>query len=314
MVICRTPMRISFFGGGSDYPSWFEKHGGTVISTTINKYGYISLRYLPPFFEHKYRVVWSRIENVQSIDEIQHPVVKACLTELPCTQGVEIHYDGDLPARAGMASSSAFTVGLLHSLHALRKEPVTRAMLAREAIYIERDILKDTVGSQDQVAVAYGGLNKIAFTPDHNFCLTPLKPMPGLEESLLLLYTGYQRTASEIASTYKNGPELHVLNAMANEAVSIKTVEEFGKLLHESWQVKQMLSPHIATNGVNGIYDKAREKGAIGGKLLGAGGGGFLLLVAMPDCHDRIKDTLGLLHVPFKFEGNGSQIIFDNNE
>src|SRR3989339_554956 len=199
MIISKTPFRISFFGGGTDYPVWYKENTGAVLSATIDKYCYISVRYLPPFFEHKHRIVYSRIENVKRINEIQHPVVKALLKLFKFERGVEIHHDGDLPARSGLGSSSAFTVGMLNSLYALQGKIISKNELAKQAIHVERDILRENVGSQDQIAVACGGLNKITFRSDHNFKIDPItlnrERINLLESHLMLIFTGLSRFA-----------------------------------------------------------------------------------------------------------------------
>ncbi|MCX8082086.1 MAG: kinase [bacterium] len=322
MVISRTPFRISFFGGGTDYPAWYRNNKGSVLSTTIDKYCYISCRYLPPFFEHKHRVVYSLIENVKSIGEIKHPAVKAVLEYMKIDEGVEIHHDGDLPARTGLGSSSSFTVGLLNALYALKGTMASKEKLAKEAIYIEQEILKENVGSQDQVAVAFGGLNKISFHPDDSFTVEPIilpsERKEELQRHLLLYFTGFSRIASEIAAEQiscidKKKYELRIIQQMVDEAINIlaggKDIKEFGKLLDETWKLKRELTKRISNEYIDNIYEKARESGVIGGKLLGAGGGGFMLFFAPPELHQRIKEEIGGLFVPFRFENYGSQII-----
>ncbi|MDO8488727.1 MAG: kinase, partial [Candidatus Omnitrophota bacterium] len=295
MIISKTPFRISFFGGGTDYPAWFEKYGGAVLSTTIDKYCYISIRYLPPFFEHKHRIVYSIVENVLSANEIKHPVVKAILKYFKIEKGVEIHHDGDLPARSGLGSSSSFTVGMLNSIYALKGKIISKSQLAKEAIHIEREILKESVGSQDQIAVAYGGFNKIIFNNDHDFRVEAVTlhkdKIKELQSHLMLVYTGLSRFASEIATEQiRNTPnkekELKVMRGMVDQAVEIlnsnSNISEFGRLLNESWQVKKRLSSKVSNSEVDSLYAKALKHGAIGGKLLGAGGGGFMLLFVRP--------------------------------
>lgn len=324
MIISRTPFRISFFGGGTDYPAWYEDNGGAVLATTIDKYCYISCRYLPPFFEHKHRIVYSRVENVKDVSEIEHPAVRAALEFKGVKEGVEIHHDGDLPARTGLGSSSSFTVGLLHTLFALKGMMPSKQVLATEAIHVERDILKENVGSQDQVLAAYGGFNKISFNPDHTFQVSPVILSPErlqqLQDHLMFCFTGFTRHASEIAkeqieNTNKKKAELLAMHQMVEEALSIlcdreRDILEFGKLLHESWKLKRSLTDAISTPYIDEIYNTARSAGAVGGKLLGAGGGGFMIFFARPEDQPKIQEKLkGLLLVPFKFETSGSQII-----
>ncbi len=324
MIISRTPFRVSFFGGGTDYFDWYEENEGAVLATTINKYCYISCRYLPPFFEHKTRVAWSNVEHVKSHDEIKHPSVRAVLQFLKINDGLEIHHDGDLPARAGLGSSSTFTVGLLHALHGLQRSMPTKRQLALEAIEIERNILKETGGIQDQVATSFGGFNKIGFMRGSDFSVRPIimdrARLTDLQSHLMLYFTGFSRSSSEIAkkqvdNIHKRKKELNRMFHMVDEAIAILTgrgdLTELGLLLDESWKIKRTFSEKVSTEGVDQIYQAALEAGAIGGKLLGAGGGGFLLLFARPEDQLQIKERLkGLLLVPFRFETNGSQIIF----
>lgn len=324
MVISRTPFRISFFGGGTDYPEWFRENGGAVLGTAIDKYCYITCRYLPPFFEHRLRVVYSKIETCHSVADVQHPVVRAVLGKMALERGVEIHHDGDLPARSGMGSSSAFTVGLLHALDALLGRISSKQDLAEQAIYVEQQLLKETVGCQDQVFASFGGFNCIEFRPDESFRVQALPLSRGrldeLSFSLMLFYTGLRRTASQVASTYV--PDLRARRAqlvrmreMVDEGMQLLagtgSLDGFGNLLHEAWTLKRSLSGAVSNSVVDDIYAAARQAGALGGKLLGAGGGGFILFFAPPECHEKVKAALReLLWVPFNFDNGGSQIIF----
>ncbi|MBX3709366.1 MAG: kinase [Gammaproteobacteria bacterium] len=324
MIISRTPYRISFFGGGTDYHTWYQQHGSAVLSATINHYCYLHCRNLAPFFKHKTRVVWSTVEEVLQHSDIKHPAVRAVLDYLQIHHGVEINHQGDLPARSGLGSSSAFTVGLLHAMYALRGMMSSKRELACEAIHIERDILKENVGVQDQIATAYGGLNKIIVHPDGSFEVKPLilshHRQQELHEHLLLFFTGISRTASDIAADkIKSIPEknhqLHTMRNMVDEAESILCTSQditlFGELLHETWMLKRQLSSKIAPAYIDEIYAKARNAGAIGGKLLGAGGGGFMLFFVNPENKLHVCNALeDLLLVPFHFESSGSQIIF----
>jgi D-glycero-alpha-D-manno-heptose-7-phosphate kinase len=328
MIISRTPFRISFFGGGTDYPVWFREHGGAVLATTIDKYCYISCRYLPPFFDHKTRIAYSRIEETKSNSDIEHPAVRGVLEYLHVDDGLEIHHDGDLPARTGLGSSSAFTVGLLHSLYALRHRMPSKVELARVAIHIEQDVLQEAVGCQDQVMAAHGGLCRVDFFQNGEVGYTPIVMKPDrlsmFQDHLLLYFTGFSRTASEIAQeqierTKQRRVELFAMLQMVQEGVSVligdRDLSEFGELLHEAWMVKRSLTSKITTPMIDDIYDAARRAGALGGKLLGAGGGGFMLLFAKQERHPQIRAALpGLLEVPFRFEGLGSQIVFYQQE
>lgn len=326
MIISKTPFRISFFGGGTDYPAWFEKYGGAVLSTTIDKYCYINIRYLPPFFEHKHRIVYSIVENVKSSGQIKHPVVRAILKYFKIDKGVEIHHDGDLPARSGLGSSSSFTVGMLNSIYALKGKIISKPQLAKEAIHVERDILKESVGSQDQIAVAHGGFNKIVFHNDHDFRVEAVtlhkERVKELESHLMLVFTGLSRFASKIASEQiRNTPrkenELKDLRYMVDAAISIlsgnQDIADFGRLLDESWQVKKRLSDKVSNPAIDRLYANARRHGAVGGKLLGAGGGGFMLLFVRPENRKKVAQGLkGFLEVKFRFENDGSQVIYYN--
>ncbi|MFH0855101.1 MAG: kinase [Candidatus Omnitrophota bacterium] len=324
MVIVRTPFRISFFGGGTDYPSWYKENGGMVLSTTINKYCYISCRYLPPFFNYKYRIRYVKREETQDISQIEHPSVRECLKFMNIGSGIEMVHTSDIPARSGVGSSSAFTVGFLQALNALKGKMITKRQLARDAIHVEHNLIKENIGAQDQVAVAFGGLNKIDFSGDNEFYVNPLtiskERADLLQGHLMLFFTGFYRNASDIAEEQiKNTPalkkELHEMKGMVSEAVEILNgdsgdIEEFGKLLHESWKIKRSLTSMISTPEIDAIYGAACKSGALGGKLLGAGGGGFILLFAKPEAQSKIKEKLkNILHVPFSFEKLGSQVI-----
>lgn len=324
MIITRTPFRISFFGGGTDYPPWFKDHGGAVLATTIDRYCYISLRRLPPFFDHKHRIVYSRIENVREISEIEHPSVRAVLDWAKIEGGIEVHHDGDLPARSGLGSSSSFTVGLINALYALDGKRASKKKLAENAIHIEQDLIKENVGSQDQISAAFGGFNKIDFHRNGGFDVSPVVLPDGrleeLQSHLMLCFTGFSRIASEVAGSkianLKNKEiELKQMHAMVDQAIEIlqtpsAPIEEFGKLLDQSWQFKRQLSDRVSTPEIDSIYDSSMQAGAIGGKILGAGGGGFFLIFAKPERHEAIRNALsGLIHVPFKFDNSGSKVV-----
>lgn len=326
MIITRTPFRISFFGGGTDYPAWYLDNGGAVLSTTINKYCYLSCRVFPPFFKNKNRIVWSQIENINNLDEIQHPSAREVLRFMDFDHGVSVHHDSDLPARAGLGSSSCFTVGLLHALHALKGKMLSKMELAKTAIHIEQNILKENVGSQDQIAASFGGFNKIEFNSHHNFSVHPVsiprKRIQDLNNHLMLFFTGISRNASEIAAEQiktlgEKKRELETMRTMVDQAITIinsqSDLNEFGKLLHEAWNIKRSLTNKISTPAIDTIYETAIQKGATGGKLLGAGGGGFILFFVKPENQPDVRSTLkNLLEVPFEFENNGSQVIFYN--
>jgi len=325
VIISRTPYRISFFGGGTDYPAWYREEGGAVLSTTIDKYCYLTCRVLPPFFNLKHRIVWSHIESVFSISEILHPAVREGLRFLDFDDsvGLEIHHQGDLPARAGMGSSSSFAVGLIKALKALRGQIISKRDLALLAIELEQERLMDNVGSQDQVAAAYGGFNLIHFERSGEFRVDPV-PLPAsrlqaFQDRLMLFYTGSSRLSSKIAGeVMKNLPnkqtEMRRMLALVDHSLEILTgqgdLDDFGRLLHEAWQIKRGLSSEVSTPALDHIYEVAREHGAIGGKLLGAGGTGFMVFYVPPDRQQEVKEALPqCLPVSFKFEQEGSVLL-----
>lgn len=324
MIITRTPFRISFFGGGTDYPVFYKEHGGAVLSTSINKYCYINCRYLPPFFEYVYRIRYSKREETKDISQIQHPTVRECLKLHKIDKGIEMVHTSDIPARSGVGSSSSFTVGFLNALYALQGKMTTKRSLAREAIHVEQNLVNESVGSQDQVVASFGGLNKIEFGGEREFFVSPMTISEEkkilLQDNLLLFFTGIPRTASEIASeqiklTPQKIKELKEMQGFVGEACSIlndskNNINDFGKLLHQSWMIKRELTDHISNVKIDEIYETALSAGAIGGKLCGAGGGGFILLFVPPENQQNVKEKLkGLLHVPFIFDSLGSQVI-----
>jgi len=324
MIISRTPYRISLFGGGTDYPAWFHRHGGEVLAASINRYCYLTCRYLPPFFEQRFRIVYSITEECNEAREIKHPVVRAALEMFRLQHGVELHHDGDLPARSGIGSSSSFTVGILHALHALRGEIISKEDLAKAAIHLEQAMLKESVGCQDQVSAAYGGFNHIEFLPSGEFRVQPLTlGAERIEEvvgHLMLFYTGIRRISSDVAATYVNDLEARAVQLQrAQQSVGEAKrllmqkgrMKELGELLHETWLQKRSLSPAVSRPEIDDLYETARQAGAIGGKVLGAGGGGFILLIVPPERKIFVRQRLHkLTWVPFAFEQTGSQIIY----
>lgn len=324
MVITSTPLRVSFFGGGTDYPVWYREHGGAVLSTAIDKYCFITCRWLPPFFEYHSRVSYSKIENVHANNAIDHPSVRGCLQHLGIRDGVEIHHIADLPARTGLGTSSAFTVGLLLGLYGLKNQMRDKHSIAMEAIKVEQEILMEAVGAQDQVSAAYGGFNRINFGPDGsvevNRILISRERLADLEQHLALFFTGFSRTASEIAQeqlrlTPQKTQELNKMLSLVDEAEAIVTnenrsLEEFGTLLHESWKIKRSLTQKISNAALDEIYEAGLSAGALGGKLLGAGGGGFMLFFVPPERRQELRTRLKkLLCVPFSFSNRGSQVV-----
>lgn len=323
MFITKTPYRISFFGGGTDHPTWFRENGGKVLATTFDKYCYISVRCLPQFFDHKFRVVYSSIESVKTIDQIEHPSVRETLNYFKIDKGLEIHHDGDLPARSGLGSSSSFTVGLINALNALKGAQNSKLDLANSAIHIEQNLINECVGSQDQISAAYGGMNEIIFNQDDSYSVNPMVcqgRINELDDHLMLFYLGVSRFSSDISksqvSNMKNcTSQMHDLYSMVDEGSSIlknpnTSINEFGKLLHESWEIKKSLSDKVSNLLINETYEAARSAGALGGKVLGAGGGGFVIFFVKPKDQKAVKAKLkNLVHVPFKFENTGSKVV-----
>ena len=330
MIITRTPFRISFFGGGTDFPTWYHAHGGAVISTTINKYSYIHCRKLPPFFDYKHRIVFfSKQEAFNEIKEIQHPAVRETYNFMKVNEGLVMQHDADLPSHSGLASSSAFTVGLLHALYAMQGKIVTKKRLALEAIHIEQEMINEAVGSQDQVAVAFGGFNRIDFSSNHNIEVTPIiigeKKCQMFQDHLMLFFTGFSRFAAEIEqdklkNLHKRSIELKSMHSMVDSAINIldgniEHYDDFGKLLHETWIMKRSLSTKVSNGHIDDIYETALKAGALGGKILGAGGGGFMLFYVKPEYRESVKQALHhLLYVPFRFDTLGSQVIYYSEE
>ena len=332
MIISKTPYRISFFGGGSDYPEWYLKNGGAVISSTINKYIYISCRELPPFFRHKHRIVYSKIELIKKISDIKHSVVKEALEKIfnnYTQKGLEIHYDGDLPSRSGIGSSSSFVVGLLNALNRFHNIKISKDYLAKQSLFLEQSILKETVGSQDQIAASYGGFNEITFKKDGKFKVNPLinkkSALKKLEDNLVLVFTGVRKkseTANNVASTYvsklsKNKKKniLKVIDhvKLAKKYLKNEKFDDFGALLNETWIAKRELSKAVTNNKLDAVYKLGLKNGALGGKLLGAGGAGFFLFYIEENKKEFfLKAFEKFTCIPFKFEQEGSSIIFND--
>ena len=324
MIITKTPYRISFFGGGSDYPEWYKKFGGSVLSTTIDKHIYISCRLLPQFFNHKYRIVWSKIENVKKINQIQHRSVKNLLKYNKVKSGLEIHYDGDLPAKSGMGSSSSFSVGLMQALLKLKKKKISQLNLAKKTIFFEQNIMKETVGSQDQIAASIGGFNKIKFLKNEKIVIKKItsKNLQKLNSNLLLLYTGIQRDAHTIANNYvhklSNQKEKNIRKIIQYVNLGVQFIQsgnldDFGRLLHETWMQKKELSSTISNDKIDQLYSQFIKNGALGGKLLGAGGGGFLLLyIKNTKKNFFLKKFKNIINIPFKFSDKGCEVILNS--
>ena len=295
-----------------------------MLSTTIDKYCYISCRKIPPFFEHKHRIVYSNVENVREIDEIQHPSVKAVLKWAQIEEGLEIHHDADLPARSGLGSSSAFTVGLAHAMYSLRGQMVSKNTLAEDAIHLEQNLIGEAVGSQDQISAAYGGFNRIDFNPDETFSVAPISidasRLGDLQNHLLLFFTGFSRFASDIESSKlvnfsQKSDSLKRMMDMVIEAEDLlknnnRDLQQFGWMLQEAWEYKKSLSSNVSTSAIDEIYSRAIAAGALGGKILGAGGGGFILFFVPPEKQSAVRSSLAeLIEVPFLFEQEGCSVV-----
>ena len=324
MIISRTPFRISFFGGGTDYPGWVKENGGAVLGATIDKYCYITLRVLPPFFNHKYRIVYSKVETVSEVSEIQHPVVRAVLENGDFKKGLEIHHDGDLPARSGLGSSSSFTVGFINAIAAMKGDMIPKEELAKQAIHVEQTLLGEPVGYQDQILAAHGGFNKVTFHKNTSFEVAPMvieaDKVSQIESHLMLFFTGISRYSADVAQSQvknlkKKETELLRMRDRVDEAIRALSsnngfLNDFGNMLHETWMCKRELSSKVTTTFIDDTYQAARDAGAMGGKILGAGGGGFMLFFVKPENQQSVKKALSkLIHVPFKFENTGSRIV-----
>ena len=328
MIISRTPFRISFFGGGSDYPIWYKENEGRVINASIDKYCFVNLRELPPFFDYKYRVVWSKIEQVIELNDIEHPVIREALKLMKFSFGVEVHHHGDLPARSGLGSSSAFSVGMLHMLQVLNGKTPSKDYLAKKAIFLEQSVLKETVGVQDQILTSHGGLNKVKILPSGEYEISAINlskdRIENFEERILLFYTGVSRFASDIAKKQvlaipKNKVNLHEMQKLVEIAADLLSngndLDDFGRLLDQTWQLKRGLESSITPSFINDIYTKGISAGALGGKLLGAGGGGFIIFYVPPEYKQSVLDALkDLLVVPFKIDFTGAQLMYSKSQ
>ena len=325
MIISKTPYRISFFGGGTDYPSWFKENTGKILSTSINKYVYLSLRDLGPYFDYKHRIIWSKVENVNNAKFIKHNVVREMLEYFKIKNGVEIHYQGDLPARSGMGSSSSFVVGLMNAFLIKKKMKLSKMDLAKKSIMFEHKILEEIVGIQDQISASFGGFNKIDIKRNGTFGVKKIKinkNVNKLDKNLILLFTGIHRTANEIAGQYVSKLnkdkiiEMKEINFQVEEAEQLlikNKFDDFGRLLNEGWKLKRSLSKVISNKKIDNLYEYSMNNGALGGKLLGAGGGGFMLLYVPYHKQKKFfKKIKHVINVPFNFSEENSQIILNN--
>ena len=321
MIITQTPFRMSFFGGGTDFPDFYREHGGAVISTTFDKYCYVNVRHLPRFFDYSTELSYSKTERVTSVDQIQHPAIREAMKMLDMHE-IRLTYEADLPARSGLGTSSSFAVGMLNAFYALKGKYADKRKLADEAIYLERVLCNESGGVQDQIAASFGGMNRINFNAD-GYEVMPVIISPerkeALNNKLMLFFTGFSRFSSDIqvktqqALSDKTAQLLEMLK-LVDEAEAVLTskadLNEFGRLLDYTWKLKRGITTEISTDSIDGLYGKAMEAGALGGKLLGAGGGGFLLFYVEEDKQERVKKALSnLLYVPFKFENGGTRVI-----
>ncbi len=321
MIITQTPFRMSFFGGGSDFPEFFKEYGGAVISSTFDKYCYVNVRHLPRFFDYSTELSYSKIERVTSVEEIMHPAIREAMKYLDMHE-IRLTYEADLPARSGLGTSSSFAVGMLNAFYALKGKYADKRRLAGDAIYLERELCKEAGGIQDQIAAAFGGLNRISFSAE-GYTVKPIIISPDRKEqlnrNLLLFFTGFSRFSSDIQTSTqdaleKKKKELLEMVQLVDEAEKILTtkcdLDEFGRMLDHTWKLKRGIADRISTNAIDELYYMAIRAGAVGGKLLGAGGGGFLLFYVPEEKKENVKTALKkLLYVPFSFENAGTQVI-----
>lgn len=327
MIITRTPMRISFFGGGTDFPDFYKEYGGAVLSTTFDKYCYVNIRHLPRFFDYSSEFCYSRLERVKSTDEIRHPLIREAMRWFDMRE-IRLSYEADLPARTGLATSSSFAVGMLSAFHAMKGQYAGKKQLADEAIHLERELCGEAGGWQDQIACSYGGLNRIVFSSE-GYDVYPIVIHPDrkkeLNRNLMLFFTGFSRNSFDIQNKTQKylkdkAADLLEMKQMVDEAVLIlsdkkRSLREFGELMDESWKLKRGINEDISTDYINQMYQAARSAGATGGKLLGAGGGGFMLFYAEGERQQAVREALQKsLYVPFEFEDKGSDIIYFNPE
>ena len=330
MIITKTPFRMSFFGGGTDMEDYFKENKGAVLSTTFDKYCYVNVRHLPPFFDYKTEIAYSKTERVQDINEIEHPAVRNAMKKLDMHQ-IRLTYEADLPARSGLGTSSSFAVGMLNAFYALKGKYVSKKRLADEAINLERELCNESGGWQDQIAASFGGLNRINFS-NNGYEVLPIIISPErkekLNKNLFMFFTGFTRFSSDIQkinNENKNGKEkkeetLKKMYELVDEAEKILTdknrdLDDFGRLLDYSWKLKKQTGKAVSTSNIDALYERGIKAGALGGKLLGAGGGGFLVFYAQPENHERLKQELkDLLYIPFEFENEGTKVLYYSPE
>lgn len=323
MIITKTPFRMSFFGGGTDMESFFKENGGSVLSTTFDKYCYVNVRHLPRFFEYSTELSYSKTERVTNIDDIEHPAIRNAMKMLDMHE-IRLTYEADLPARSGLGTSSSFAVGMLNAFYALKGKYASKKQLADEAIYLERVLCNEAGGWQDQIAASFGGFNRIDFNADgytvHPVIVSPQRKQQ-LNNNLMMFFTGFTRFSSEIQKANKLDDEsktkqLKQMLTLVDEAESIltdqsKDLDDFGRLLDVTWKLKRQTGKSVSTSNIDNLYDKGISAGALGGKLLGAGGGGFLVFYVTPEKQVAVKEAMeDLLYIPFKFEDRGTQVIY----
>ena len=323
MIITRTPFRMSFFGGGTDMKEFFTEHGGAVISTTFDKYCYVIVRHLPRFFDYSTELSYSRIERVTSVDDIEHPAVKNAMKMLDMHE-IRLTYEADLPARSGLGTSSSFAVGMLNAFYALKGKYAGKKKLADDAIYLERVLCNESGGWQDQIAASYGGFNRINFNKDGTYDVYPLIIHPDrkkqLDDNLMMFFTGFTRFSSDMQKANAKGyhdkiKQLLEMLDLVDQAQKILTdksadLDDFGRMLDHTWKLKRQTGGAITTNSIDELYQRGIDAGALGGKLLGAGGGGFLVFYVQPEKKQAVKDAMkDLLYVPFHFEDGGTRVI-----
>lgn len=323
MIITKTPFRMSFFGGGTDMESYFKEYGGAVISTSFDKYCYVNVRHLPRFFDYSTELSYSKMERVTDIEAIQHPAIRNAMKMLDMHE-IRLTYEADLPARSGLGTSSSFAVGMLNAFYALKGKYADKKRLADEAIYLERVLCQEAGGWQDQIAAAYGGFNRINFGAN-GYEVLPIIISPErkkqLNENLMMFFTGFTRFSSEIQKQNATSGSidkirmLQEMQALVDDAEQVlvdkhTSLDEFGRLLDHTWQLKRHMGSAVSTNSIDELYEKGRQAGAIGGKLLGAGGGGFLVFYVQPEHQAAVKKAMdGLMHIPFAFENGGTRVI-----
>lgn len=323
MIITKTPFRMSFFGGGTDMESFFKENGGSVLSTTFDKYCYVNVRHLPRFFDYSTELSYSKTERVTSIDAIEHPAIRNAMKMLDMHE-IRLTYEADLPARSGLGTSSSFAVGMLNAFYALKGKYASKKQLADEAIYLERVLCDEAGGWQDQIAASFGGFNRIDFNADgysvHPIIISPERKKR-LNDNLMMFFTGFTRFSSDIQKANhlddeSKAKQLKQMLTLVDEAESIltdqsKDLDDFGRLLDATWKLKRQTGKSVSTNNIDNLYDKGITAGALGGKLLGAGGGGFLVFYVQPEKQMLVKEAMkDLLYIPFKFEDGGTQVIY----